>query len=563
MHGSLGRAKLPKAGELPAQPARASLNRMGFVGIDLDGPADKDVPDYYVGVEVAGTGRIDPARTLELFEHLAQRMNGNARPLGDPAFENRNIPAGYTYLAQFAAHDLTINSEDRIDLLSKAKVENLQSRPLVLDSLYANGPTISSFCYHHAAPQSADSAWLRLEKVSGENGASPRRDIGRLCEGAVGSRAGRPLVADARSDNNAVLSQLVALFSMAHNAAVRASAAAAPDDTPFAHYKRARLAITVAYRTILRKDLLKRLLDPEVYAYYDRSRSRGRYLAKGTAKNPVTREFAHAAYRMGHAMIRPFYKFNEFNNDTHPIDRVLMRTSASEPAATPLDRTWIAEWSRFFDVPNVSTPEKLQLSMKIGPGYGTRLNSHFKQPDESTGSGLAMLDLFRSAASGVRKLSSLRQAFVLAPDKFPQKSWLTDEQKHRAILEAWATRETPPAGYGGLFPGKIRPELIAEFVDNPPLGLFIMIEAAQQPWNGERLGPVGSVILAETFFRALDDNASLGFLYSHNGDGIAQATKIVFGGAEPNDMAGLIRWVDQNSPPSDKTLQNGDILPII
>ncbi|MGO4835618.1 hypothetical protein AB4144_25555, partial [Rhizobiaceae sp. 2RAB30] len=130
-------------------------------------------------------------------------------------------------------------------------------------------------------------------------------------------------------------------------------------------------------------------------------------------------------------------------------------------------------------------------------------------------------------------------------------------------LEAWATRETPPAGYGGLFPGKIRPELIAEFVDNPPLGLFIMIEAAQQPWNGERLGPVGSVILAETFFRALDDNASLGFLYSHNGDGIAQATKIVFGGAEPNDMAGLIRWVDQNSPPSDKTLQNGDILPII
>jgi hypothetical protein len=563
MHGGLGRAKLPSASEPLGPPERLSLDRTGFPGIDLDGAADKDVPDYYIGVEVAGTGQTDTARTLELFEHLAQRMNGNARPLGDSTFENRNIPAGYTYLAQFAAHDLTINSEDRIDLLSKAKVDNLQARPLILDSLYANGPMISSFCYRHAPPQSAESAWLRLETVSGENGASPRRDIGRLCEGAAGSRAGRPLVADARSDNNAVLSQLVALFSMVHNAAVRVSAANFPDETPFAHYKRARLATTVAYRTILRKDLLKRLLDPEVYHYYDRSRSRRRFLAKGTVKNPVTREFAHATYRMGHAMVRPFYKFNEYNNDTHPIDRVLMRTSASEPAATPLDRTWIAEWSRFFDVPNVSTPDKLQHSMKIGPGYGTRLNAHFKQPDETAGSGLAMLDLLRSAASGVRKLSSLRRAFALAPDTFPKKTWLTDEKKHRAILEAWATRETPPAGYGGLFPSKIRPELIAEFIDNPPLGLFVMIEASQPPWNGERLGPLGSVILAETFFRALDDNASLAFLHSHNGGGIAQATQIVFGGPEPNDMAGLISWVDQNSPSSDKTLQNGDILPII
>lgn len=563
MHGNLERAKLRTTSQPVVPRDEISLERSGFPGIDLDGAADKDVPDYYVGVEVNGTGETDVASTLELFEQLAQRMNGNARPAGDTTFENRNIPAGYTYLAQFAAHDLTINSEDRIDLLSKTRVENLQARPLILDSLYANGPLISSFCYQHAATQAPDSARLRLEGVRNENGTAPRRDIGRLCEVAAGISAGRPLVADARSDNNAVLSQLVALFSMVHNAAVGISAARHPDDTPFAHYKRARLATTVAYRTIIRNDLLKRLLDPEVYDYYNRSRSRRRFLAKGTAKNPVTREFAHAAYRMGHAMVRPFYKFNQHNDEAHPVDRVLTRTSAADPAATPLDRTWVAEWSRFFDVPNVSTPDKLQYSMKIGPGYGTKLNVHFKLPDESIGSGLAMLDLMRSAASGVRKLASLRKAFAIAPDTFPQKPWLTDEAKHRAILETWATRETPPVGYGGLFPDKIRPELVTEFADNPPLALFVMIEASQAPWNGERLGPLGSVIIAETFFRALDNDASLAFLHDHSGNGTKQTTQIVFGGPEPSDMAGLITWLDQNSPPSDKTLPDGDILPII
>lgn len=150
-HGGFGRAKLPLVGEPPPRRGEISLERMGFPGIDLDGAADRDVPEYYVGVEIGDTGQTDIASTLELFEQLAQRMNGNAHPVGDPVFENRNIPAGYTYLAQFAAHDLTINSEDRIDLLSEASGENLQARPLVLDTLHGNGPMISSFCHEGAA----------------------------------------------------------------------------------------------------------------------------------------------------------------------------------------------------------------------------------------------------------------------------------------------------------------------------------------------------------------------------------------------------------------------------
>ena len=543
-----------------ACPVHYDEDAFGFPGMAFRHEARRD--RFYVGIERPGTGLADIGRTRALFEALAIRMNGHVPSPAEPHFENPNIPAGYTYLAQFAAHDLSVNSEDRAELGALVASRNMQSVPLALNSLYGGGPTISSFCYQHAPSFSPDFARLRLDRIGKENETAPRRDIGRLREVEASLPRSRPLTADARSDDNAMVAQFVALMSMVHNAAVDLSARERPLDTPFAHYKRARLATTLAYRSILRNDLLRRLLDREVFGWYDRSPAARRYLSLDVEGGPVTREFAHAAFRIGHAMVRPFYKFNE-HSEVHPIQRVLMRTSELDPLEVPLDRCWIAQWSRFFDIPGATAPGMLQRSMKIGPGYGSSLNAHFKRPFESVAAGLALRDLTRSAVSGLMKLPALARALAAAaPAGFPHRGWLGDEEGHRAALEAWVRRETPSGGYGGVFPPPLSEAQIASFTADPPLVLFVMIEAALPPWNGERLGPIGSIILAETFFRALDDASCLDFLGSATGAG-AEAAEIVFGAAVPSTMPDLVLWLDRNVLASEKVLPNGQKVPII
>ncbi|MEO3998273.1 peroxidase family protein [Mesorhizobium sp. CAU 1732] len=533
----------------------------GFPGIGVAGR--KRDSALYVGVEDPDTGAMDIERTRELFEALAIRMNGHTASSVEPRYENPNIPSGYTYLAQFAAHDLSVNSEDRAELGKTVNARNMRSLPLALNALYASGPSISSFCYQHAPSFSPDFARLRLERVGKENGKAPRRDIGRLCEYEAALPRSRPLTADARSDDNAMISQLTALLSMAHNAAVDVSARIRPDDTPFAHYKRARLATTLAYRSILRNDLLRRLLDREVFAWYNRSNDPGRFLTEMEDGSPVTREFAHAAFRIGHSMVRPFYKFND-HSETHPIQRVLTRTSELDPQEVPLDRCWIAQWSRFFDIPGATAPGMLQRGMKIGPGYGSALNAHFKRPYESVGSGLAMRDLMRSAVSGVRKLDSLRTGITrAAPSDFPHRGWLRDGAAHRELLEGWARRATPSGGFGGVFPPAMSDAQIEAFASNPPLVLFVTLEAAAKPWHGERLGPIGSIILAETFFRALDDDAALDFLAASEDEAGEEAVDMVYGTSVPSTMPDLVLWLDRNVSASEKVLPDGQAIPII
>jgi hypothetical protein len=228
---------------------------------------------------------------------------------------------------------------------------------------------------------------------------------------------------------------------------------------------------------------------------------------------------------------------------------------------TPLDRTWITEWSRYFEVTGATDPESLQFSMKIGPGYNSALNSHFKKPGEGEESGLAMRDLQRSAVSKIRKLSSLRQAITKsAPAHFPYRTWLSNPKRHSRMLIEWANRPVPPQGFGGLFPGEVPRDLLVEFANNPPLALFVMIEASQPPWNGECLGPFGSVIIAETFFRVLDDDTPL---CGDGGTQLAQAENLVFGGQRPATMPDLIRWLDRNTSRADKMLPDGEELPIV
>ena len=423
----------------------------------------------------------------------------------------------------------------------------MAARALMLDALYGGGPQVLPPC--HAQPDDPTEAAvkLRLEPVRIGSRQGPKRDIGRLMETINGRLRCTPLIADARNDDNAVVAQITALFIQVHNAAADRLPANWRSEE---RYSGARLAVTAAYRAIIRNDLLGRILEPATYDWYAGQGGDRRFLDTGLRDRPVTAEFAHAVWRMGHAMVRPEYKFN-LRSESHPLDTVIERNAQKRPREMPLDREWIAQWPLFFDFGK----RKPQPSMLIGPSFAGPLHRAFKTPSEGESGGLAKRDFQRGSASAVASVAQLRQRIAaLAPVAYPNRAWLTDARRHHAIVRDFLDKAN--------LAGRINKSLVQSITGEPPLGLFVLVEAAAKPWCGQHLGPLGSMIAAETFFRALDDETSLDSLSPRPGFGAAEAVRAVFGEL-PQSMPALIRWLDRHMPAAEKRLPDGRPLPLI
>lgn len=493
-----------------------------------------------------GQSLAESHRENDIAAALSLLMDATTVPLNGDGF-NHAIPCGYTYLAQFAAHDMTLNSRPLPDAGGAGGPDNLRARPLMLDALYGGGPQALPHCHAQPDDPTEPAVKLRLEPVRIGSRKGPKRDIGRLMETANGRLRCIPLIADARNDDNAVISQVTALFIQVHNAAADRMPANWKAEE---RYLGARLATTAAYRSILRNDLLARLLDPATYGWYARQGGEGRFLARNLKDRPVTAEFAHSVWRMGHAMVRPEYRFN-LRSESHPLDMVIERNAQKRPREMPFDREWIAQWPLFFDFGK----RKPQPSMLIGPSFAGPLHRAFKLPSEGESGGLAKRDFQRGSASAVASVAHLRERIAtLAPAAYPNRAWLTDGRRHHAIVRAYLDQANEA--------GRLTKSLVQSIISEPPLGFFILVEAAAKPWCGRTLGPLGSMIAAETFFLALDDETSLAGLAPHPDFGVTEALRAAFGDV-PQSMPALIRWLDRQMPATEKRLPDGRPLPLI
>src|SRR5262249_38330928 len=178
--------------------------------------------------------------------------------------------------------------------------------------------------------------------------ACPFRDIARAAaenqtgidRGAAGRQAlTDALLVDPRNDDHAILSQMTALFAILHNGLVDFLARHEPRshgllslEASYRRFMAGRGATTLIYRNVVRHDLMKRLLPPGVYAAY--AGASPEFLdgwhgdAKGGRDGRVPLEFAHGAFRFGHALARNKYRIN--NLVSNELSENLEKTSLND-----------------------------------------------------------------------------------------------------------------------------------------------------------------------------------------------------------------------------------------
>jgi Animal haem peroxidase len=432
-------------------------------------------------------------------------------------WENPSIPSGYTYLLQFIAHDLVHSA---IPLSISGKLEggtaNARRAPLQLESLYGSGPVGSPHIYALDTPNDDRRTKLRLGRMRWKeakgNAGCPFRDIARsAAENVTGidrSISGmrlaltEALIADPRNDDHAIISQLTALFATLHNGLIdiiRRRERSDPAHQRFgAAYKRflcARDALTSIYHHIIRNDVMRKVIHPAIYAVY--SGSSPSFMDDSTASEAdwkIPFEFSHGAFRFGHAMVRPEYRINDLS--THDLNNTLEKTSANDPVNMPLDETWMVQWSRFFEI-NGSKPN---YSRRIGPYFSDGLghDAIFSSFDETGRVGLLYRDLLGSALAGMWSVDALiTEIAARRPDLIGLSRLLSDRACRASQLRDWLM--SAPS-YGGL-----TTEDIGTISNDPPLPFFILFEAMQQPQaEGLHLGPLGSIIVAEVVFGAIE-----------------------------------------------------------
>jgi hypothetical protein len=390
---------------------------------------------------------------------------------------NPDIPAGYTYLAQFVDHDITFDPTSQLQRDNDPRaLVNFRTPRFDLDSLYGSGPADQPFLYDWKC--SDPGARLLIDHT--ERGERALLDLPR-------NRQGRALIGDKRNDENLILAQLHLLFIRFHNRVVD-SLCACPAPLQGAElFEEAQRIVRWHYQWIVAHDLLARIVGPDMAHAVLRDEVRGSapkverrfYTWKGEPAIPV--EFSGAAYRFGHSMVRPSYRLNDTT-----AAHVFPIPHQGGPTLTgfqDLPRTHTIQWDRFFFLGTAD--ERQGLSMKIDVRLSSPL-AHLPQAVAEHGSKLAQLNLLRGRALGLPSGQDVARAMTVEV--------LADDD----LLEPGLTPDTVPAD--------VRESLLR----STPLWFYILCEAqkAGDQWGGleggRHLGPVGGRIVAELLVGLLE-----------------------------------------------------------
>ncbi|HET7641455.1 MAG TPA: peroxidase family protein, partial [Ktedonobacteraceae bacterium] len=252
----------------------------------------------------------------------ASKHNGAADP------DNPHIPAGFTFLGQFVAHDITA---DRSLLLHHARLNelrNFRTPRLDLESLYGAGPTGSPYLYDLDDPD---------KFLIGINDQKELKDLPR-------NRQGRALLGDPRDDVHLIISQLHLAFLKFHNAIVDyLRAKGTPASEVFAEAQR---LVRWHYQWIVVNEFLPLTVGDTLM---DDILTNGLKFYAFTERPYIPVEFADAAYRYGHSQVRSIYTLNDYG-----IQGQVFPDCAG---TSPVQHDRVVNWTYFFSVDDQHPPQ--------------------------------------------------------------------------------------------------------------------------------------------------------------------------------------------------------------
>lgn len=453
---------------------------------------------------------------LDMLARLSTQMHVGALKLTG---SQGDLPAGYTYLAQFVIHDLVNTASFRTTLdrnLPRRQFGNIQSAALDLASLYGGGPA-GSPAFFEPTDATEHRARFRLGWMRDSSGDPalrghptrqedvPRLPLGPELGATPGDTRFDPLLADTRNADNLIVSQLVVLLMKTHNrlydAAQDHAASGQAHNRLFARpFEAARCMLTAIYRQILRGDFLPRLLQPAALAR----------LATPAAAGPVGLEAALAVLRFGHAMVQPVYDFSAVHSGSGPsgparLERLMDFFGLHPTRDLPADDTWVIDWSLFFDpLTGQAANPRMNRARPLGPTIAEPLRRHaatrVAPPADLPGLAGHRLGLgWRTMAKGLMArlptgqalARHLVQAGKIAPTEVLPQAALDHILRTGRTAGCIGERCVTEADIGFLS-------------QRTPLFFYILAEA-RHFGAGQRLGPVGGLVVAETFAAALAD----------------------------------------------------------
>lgn len=255
---------------------------------------------------------------------LAEAMTRQPNGLGWPDNPG-DIPAGYTYLGQFIAHDMT-----HLQLDQQGSPFSVSNPQLDLDGLFdppspvtscTPGSFMATGCTEAAAP------------------------LGPFPHDLPRDSAGKARIADERNDDLLPLAQMHQLMIRFAN---RVEAA-----NPGWGNELVKQTVIQHYQSVVLHDYLKTLVHPGVYDDVINNGGRKAFLPNGLATGQALRlpiEFAAAAFRFGHSMVRDSYSWNRLHSAS--LAQFWRFTHSSrgpnEPPMKELPSEWIINWKHFF-----------------------------------------------------------------------------------------------------------------------------------------------------------------------------------------------------------------------
>jgi hypothetical protein len=373
--------------------------------------------------------------------------------------------AGFTFIGQFIDHDITLDTTPLTQQQADPDATtNFRTARYDLDSVYGRGPTDDPQFYD---PADRDKLLL---KTNGNNVLDVPRD----------SATGRAIIGDRRNDENLIIVQFHKAVAQFHNQIVKY----ARDQGMRKEwvFETARRLTRWHYQWAVIHDFLPRFVGDELVG------TSGTVYKEVAGKSPVINllyykptnkdgrpfmpvEFAVAAYRFGHSLIRPFYVLN----DTGIVDIFGAEGGRNLNGGRPIPSDLVIDWKNILpDLGNPNARKPRKIDTKLSIPLSNLPGSAVPPPDPTIQ--LAVRNNRRGKQVGLPSGQQIAKAMRVTA--------LSNN-------ELGLTQ----SGWGG----------------EAPLWFYILKEAELPPYNGNQLGPVGGRIMAETLVGLLqrDPNSYL------------------------------------------------------